>query len=214
MGADEIPASLLALALNLTAFVEGFYTPSLESMIPDTMQVLLRSGTNFARVDSAKAVLGANGTGTFLFRGSSSVDSSYYLVLQHRNSIETWSAAAQTFPSGERTYSFASSAAQAFGSNLVQKGSVFCVYGGDVNLDGIVDFTDLVAIDNDQFNFVSGYVPTDITGDDFVDFSDLTICDNNQFNFISVITPMLTKRPVRINRTDVKPVIRTTSSEE
>jgi hypothetical protein len=58
-----------------------------------------------------------------------------------------------------------------------------------VNQDGIVDFSDLSAIDNDSFNFVSGYVTTDITGDFFVDFTDLSIGDNNSFNFIGVINP-------------------------
>ncbi len=44
-------------------------------------------------------------------------------------------------------------------------------------------------MDNDAFNFVSGYVNTDVTGDNVVDAADLGIIDNNAFNYVSKITP-------------------------
>jgi hypothetical protein len=144
-------------------------------------------------VDSAAGTLDANGNGTFYFRGSSSIDSAYYVVLTHRNSIQTWTASPNSFLNSTLTYDLASSANQAYGSNLIQKGSYYCVYTGDVNQDGFVDFSDLVAVDNDQYNFVMGYVATDLNGDDFVDFSDLVMCENNSNKFIGIAAPGLPK---------------------
>ena len=64
-----------------------------------------------------------------------------------------------------------------------------CVYSGDVNQDDIIDASDIGLIDNDAFNFVSGYIPTDLTGDGTADGSDASIADNNAWNFVSVIRP-------------------------
>lgn len=66
-------------------------------------------------------------------------------------------------------YDFTSSAASAYGSNLVLKSGVYCVYSGDVNQDGTVDGTDTQLIDNDSYNFNSGYLATDVNGDNFTD---------------------------------------------
>jgi len=65
----------------------------------------------------------------------------------------------------------------------------YAIYSGDVNKDGAVDATDLAAIDNDAFNFNSGYLATDVTGDGFVDATDYSIADNNAANFVSAILP-------------------------
>ena len=44
-------------------------------------------------------------------------------------------------------------------------------------------------IDNDAFNFESGYLPTDVNGDGVVDVADAVFADNNGFNFVGKITP-------------------------
>lgn len=114
----------------------------------------------------------------------------YYISLRHRNSIETWSTLPQSFTSGGAgNYDFTTSVNKAFGDNMIQKNGKYCIYSGDVNNDGIVDASDLSPIDNDAFNFISGYVVTDLSGDNFVDASDASIADNNASNFISKITP-------------------------
>jgi hypothetical protein len=64
-----------------------------------------------------------------------------------------------------------------------------CFFSGDVNQDEVVDGTDLSLIDNDGFNFVSGYVATDCNGDNFTDASDASIADNNAFNTVTVVKP-------------------------
>ncbi|MBK6876679.1 MAG: hypothetical protein IPG99_09580 [Ignavibacteria bacterium] len=44
-------------------------------------------------------------------------------------------------------------------------------------------------IDNDAFNFNSGYIATDVNGDSFIDGTDSQIAGNNSDNFVSKITP-------------------------
>ena len=58
-----------------------------------------------------------------------------------------------------------------------------------VNQDGIIDGADLSIADSDAFNFVSGYVASDVNGDNIVDGSDLTIINNNAYNFVTVAKP-------------------------
>ncbi|MDQ3022552.1 MAG: hypothetical protein M3R36_18595, partial [Bacteroidota bacterium] len=101
-------------------------------------------------------------------------------------------SSAIAFSAGTLTYDFTPAANKAFGSNQIQVDISpvrFAIYSGDVNQDGIVDVIDLGTIDNDAFNFASGYLVTDINGDNFVDVIDLGIADNNAANFVSVIRP-------------------------
>ena len=90
-GADESTA-FTVYALNLTALIEGFYTPTTEAaMIPDTVTVELRNTSSpWGLVDKAKTVLNSSGFGTlnYLFAQNAA---NYYLAVKHRNSIETWS---------------------------------------------------------------------------------------------------------------------------
>jgi hypothetical protein len=44
-------------------------------------------------------------------------------------------------------------------------------------------------IDNDAYNFVSGYVITDLNCDGTVDGSDAVFADNNAFAFIGIVRP-------------------------
>jgi Dockerin type I domain len=134
-------------------------------------------------------------TGNFAFANANG--GTYFIVIKHRNSLETWSkAGGEIFTTGNTlNYDFTSAASQSYGSNMRQIGSKFCIYSGDVNQDGIVDASDLSLVDNDVFYLASGYVNTDLTGDNFVDASDLSIVDNNAFNFVIKITPETTMRP-------------------
>ncbi len=86
------------------------------------------------------------------------------------------------FTSGVLKYDFTTSASQAFGSNQVLVNGKWSIYTGDVNQDGIVDATDIGAIENDALTGVPGSVsgfPTDLTCDDFVDASDISFVENN-----------------------------------
>ncbi len=178
--------------LDLTLLIEGFYDAGNNAQVSDTIRVELRNPNSpYAIVDQAKGVVGSNGTAQLFFGNVSS--GNYYIAVEHRNSILTWSANTVLIISdGTNSYDFSTASSQAYGSNMIQVDESpvrFAIYGGDVNQDGTVDATDVSTIDNDAFNFLDGYVVTDLTGDDFVDGTDFAIADNNAANFVSAITP-------------------------
>ncbi len=176
---------------NIIAAPEGFYSTSTQRLsMRDTVRIQLRNAASpFAVVDSAKAILdSATLTASVIFLNAP--NGNYYIVIKHRNSIETWSKTAQVYNTeASLLYNFTTAQTQAFGDNLKLKGTKWVIFGGDVNQDGAVDATDVQRIDNDASNFESGYVPTDLNGDGFVDGSDFTIGDNNAANFVGKITP-------------------------
>ncbi len=174
---------------------EGFYD-SLSSRLSkrDTVRFYLRSTTfPFAIVDSAKGVvdsLSLNATVTF----SNAMTGTYYVVVAHRNTLETWSkSGGESYIRGSAfSYDFTTSAAQAYGSNMIKVDNSpvrYAVYSGDVNRDGAVDATDVSGVDNDAALYLSGYVISDLTGDNFVDGTDFVLADNNAANYVSVVKP-------------------------
>ena len=87
-------------------------------------------------------------------------------------------------------YNFTSAADQAFGNNLILKGSKYCLYSGDIDQDGFITLVDVIPVYNDASGFVSGsYLLTDLTGDGTADLSDVSLSYNNSVNFISKVTP-------------------------
>ena len=66
----------------------------------------------------------------------SSLSGSYYIIIKHRQSVETWSASAVSFTAATINYDFTTAASQAFGSNekKVSAGSeIYGIYGGDIS---------------------------------------------------------------------------------
>ena len=180
--------------INITAAIEGFYIPASSNMITgDTLIVYLRnSAVPYSIADSFKGFINGNTlSGNFKFYNAPS--GNYYIALKHRNSVETWSAAPHSYTYHSNTnYDFSNLITKAYGSNQIQVDAAplrFAVYSGDVNQDGIIDLSDGSLIDNDAFNFSSGYLPTDVNGDGIIDVSDAVYADNNGFNFVGKITP-------------------------
>lgn len=173
--------------LNLTVLIEGFYNGS--TQVSDTVTVQIHNSVApYALIEEKSTVLNSAGNSTINF--NSALDgTSYYLALRHRNALETWSKNPQQFSAGSMTYDFTTSADKAFGDNLVLKSSKYCTYSGDVNQDGVIDLTDVSAVDVDNLNFMTGYLVTDVNGDNLIDISDLSITDFNNLNFISKQTP-------------------------
>lgn len=175
--------------LTAKIYIEGLYNGASDNMIPDTVKIVLRNASApYNVVDSSVSVMDTSGNCNLNFSNINN-GVNYYLVINHRNSIETWSASGQKFLANSLYYDFTASASQAFGNNLKQKGNLFCVYGGDVNKDEIVDLTDLVFIYNKASKFTSGYTIGDLNGDQIVDLTDLIIAYNNSSAFISVVHP-------------------------
>ncbi|NVO20031.1 MAG: hypothetical protein HXX13_10045 [Bacteroidetes bacterium] len=191
--------------LNVKLFLEGLYNTSTSLM----NQAQSISGPQFGsgiadqvtvELHNAVAPYGvaySSNNVNLLTTGNLSVNSvpgalsgSFYIVIKHRNSIETWSAApiviGMTSPV---SYDFSSSSAQAFGNNLKLMGTIYAIYAGDANLDGVVDGSDMAAIDNASTSILIGYQTEDVNGDGVVDGSDMAIIDNNATSIVQVMKP-------------------------
>jgi choice-of-anchor B domain-containing protein len=142
-------------------------------------------------VDSVTAKM-STGAITNQFSFTKALSGSYYWVVNHRNSIKTWSATGTALTRGSAiNYSFLQNGT-AFGNNQAIVSASPLYYGmfsGDVNRDKVIDGSDVGLIDNDASNFVGGYVITDLTGDNFVDGSDFSVADNNANNYVTAIEP-------------------------
>ncbi|MBK8552539.1 MAG: FG-GAP repeat protein [Ignavibacteria bacterium] len=180
------------VTLNLTMLIQGFYNSSTDLMVQDTARVYLRNSSSpYAIVDSAKAYLSNAGAGTFSF--SKAVNGvSYYLQLKQRNSLETWSKTSHAFTGNALTYNFTTTNTQAYGNNMINvdvSPARFADYSGDVNQDGAIDLTDVLAVYNSANSFVNGYVTTDLTGNEIVDLTDVLMAYNNSVGFVRMIRP-------------------------
>lgn len=181
------------ITLNLTMFIEGLYNSSTDLQVSDTKKVFLRNTVSpFAKVDSAKAVISANGSASLLFGNAPT--GIYYIVSTHRNSLETWSkSGGESLTRGIAvSYNFSNALSQAFGNNMKQVDSSplrYADYSGDVNQDCLINLTDIISIYNDAGIFVTGYNLTDVNGDNISDLTDVIIANNNSNNFVGRITP-------------------------
>lgn len=178
--------------LQLTSLIEGFFNPGTNTMVADTAIIYLRNVSSpYAIVDSAKSYLNSAGTGSFYFYNASN-GTNYFIEVKHRNSLETWSKpGGEVFTNNFLNYNFTTFASQAYGNNVILKGTKYCIYSGDVNQDGSIDVSDVIAIYNDASIFMSGYVVTDVNGDTFTDVTDMLITYNNAVNFVVVRNPIV-----------------------
>jgi len=178
--------------LNLTVIPEGLFDLSSYSLtMQDTVRAYLRQ-TSFPYqiTGSTKGTINPI-TFSKIFTFGNIPTGTYYLVVKHRNSIQTWSHVPISYTNGGMaTFDFTISISQAYGNNMVEVDNFqFAIFSGDVNQDGSIDATDLLLIDNNTFNFASGYLSTDLNGDNFTDASDALFIDNNVFNFVGVQGP-------------------------
>jgi len=182
------------IKVNLKIISEGLYFPLFNQLSRrDTITFYLRNNTSpYFLIDSAKSIIDSLSlSGLFTFENANS--GTYYLVVKHLNSIETWSKDGGEFLLRNGTnynYDFTTSSSQAFGNNLALRSGKYCLYSGDVNQDGFITLFDVILIYNDAINFLSGrYLFTDLNGDSIVDLNDVTLCYNNSTNFIRVRRP-------------------------
>jgi len=188
--------------LGLTVFLEGLYNgngtmrkamsdagPQFPGSVADQVTIELHDGSDYSNIIQVFNNIDLNQDGTITKMIPSTQSGDYYVTIVHRNSITTTTAQPVSFSADNISYSFDSSS-KAYGNNMIQMiDGNYAIYGGDVNQDGFVDTGDVTPVDNDQFNFMSGYVLTDANGDGSVDTGDITIIDNNQFNFVGTVNP-------------------------
>lgn len=183
--------------VNIKTFIEGYYTgsgtmnaainPVLHPTLCDSLTLSLASSVSpYTILYSTKAVMNTNGTVQYNIPNSFN-GNSYYLVLNHRNALETWSASPILLSPGV-SYDFSNAQTKAYGSNLVSFGDgKFGMYSGDIsdsNLglgvqDDIIEATDYTDMENAVSVILVGYIPQDITGDGVVESTDYTFMENN-----------------------------------
>jgi hypothetical protein len=106
------------ITLVLTIFIEGFYSgngtmvavadPVNYPYLCDTIMVELRNVISpYSSAYSVSGTIDIYGNGSFVFPGSIQ-GNSYYLVIHHRNSIETWSKLPVVFNSSMINFDFTS----------------------------------------------------------------------------------------------------------
>ncbi len=193
VGADEGNFTPYAQfpTLRLKVFLEGFYSPEPGDnkntrngtrLVPlthvtDTIRIYLAdSSSSYAFVDTVKIVLTDSGIVTTPFDNITT--GKYYIVVRHRNHLETWSKYAVTFTAGNTTnYDFTSAANKAYGDNMKLIGSVYVIYGGDPNQDGDIGALD-IPIFISEFG-TQGYLSCDFNGDNDVTGVDQQILIQN-----------------------------------
>jgi hypothetical protein len=141
----------------------------------------------YAIVASTTAMLQRNGSIRATFFPSAV--GRFYIVVKHRNSLETWSATAQTVGATELTYDFTDSASKAFGSNMIFIDGKYAIYNGDINQDGFIESGDYPSLYNDSDAGFEGFFTTDLNGDGFVESADYPILFNNSDSGIESIHP-------------------------
>ena len=205
-GANEIYMPQLtysSLSASVKLFFQGYYlggglmqpvlfnqgVAGADPTQTDTVLIELRSVADAnVVVDAAQTIIGIDGTGIVKFTEASK-DGIYWIVVKHRNSIQTWSAS----PIGLTSLiDFSTAANKSFGDNMVDLlgESIFSIYSGDLNQDEYIDIFDFPSFDLDNQNFVFlEYKETDFNGDGYVDIFDFPIFDSNNQSFISAIHP-------------------------
>lgn len=193
-------------SLNLSLYLEGLYNPVTHRMgsplgftsgpctdgIADNIQVILHSATDYSDVVFTTGISTLSMQGHSRVLVPASFNGSYYITVRHRNSIETVSAMPVPFAGNMISYDFTDLALKAYGSNMIQMADgKYAFYAGDVNQDGSVDIGDMSPVDNDNSNFVNGYLATDVNGDGTIDTADMTIIDNNASGFVRIVIPGL-----------------------
>ena len=172
------------LTLNLKLNLEVI------SPIQDTVSVLIRNAAApYDIKDSSRGYIDPTGTVTLNYSNILN-GVNYYLVVKHRNSIETWSrSGGEMFTGSILNYDLTTSASQAYGNNQKLVGSKYSVFTGDVNQEGSVDLTDIITIYNDAGLFASGYINTDLNYDNLADLTDIIYAYNNSSMFVAVVRP-------------------------
>lgn len=187
--------------LNLTVFLEGLYNGSTMNKaqnatgnqyagtIADQLTIELHNANPPYSIAGSPFNTNLNTNGLASLTIPASFGSNYYLVVKHRNSVETWSGLPVSFSGTIVSYDFSLASSQAYGNNLKLINGKYLIFACDVNQDGIVDSDDMVAVSNDASGFATGYLSTDANGDGVIDSGDMISLDNNAALLAGKIVP-------------------------
>ncbi|GEM_PF-813475 len=188
--------------VNLKLNIQGYYDTDTHTMRNvranqgigssatdvDFITIELRDPATFELVASSTAMLQTNGMASATFQNV--VNRSYYVVIKHKNILQTWSAGPVAIALTTPTYDFTTAAAKAFGNNMVEvENGVWSLYSGDLNQDDVINNSDSGNLFTDIENANFGYLATDLNGDGVVDNSDSTYFFNNAQNTVFTVRP-------------------------
>ena len=170
--------SMNALIYNLEQ-QEAVPNPAITSDMSDYITIsAMEVASPHNLVDAQVDTLRTNGDVNVTFGPAVVANTSYYIKVDHRNSVETWSKNPVPFLS-TTSYSF-STLDQSYGPNMAEvEPGIWAIYTGEVEKDGAVDISDFLALDPSIQAGDGGYLPGDLNGDGSVDISDFLILDPN-----------------------------------
>jgi hypothetical protein len=163
-----------ALTLNIKAIPEGLL--GADDFEPFVIKAYLRKAVSpFNLIDSSEIISSDSSfTNTFTFNNAPT--DKYYIVFHKPNCIETYSReGGDSLIRGSviNYYDFTSAITQAYGNNLYFAESLYCIYSGDINQDGLIDIIDLLDVLNHSNEFSSVNDSTDINEDGITDLNDM-----------------------------------------
>ena len=174
-----------SITLNLKVLIEGFTSTAGTMRLPlgtscDSLRVYFASPTTpYGILYSSNGTINATGNGIFTFSGAA-MGGSFYIIVKHRNSLETWSGAPILMPSNNNFFDFTTGITQAFGSNLINVGSgKYAIRTGDINQNGVIDINDYTAVQTALLTLSSGYLVNDLTGDNLIESTDYSLVETN-----------------------------------
>ena len=204
--------------LNITAMLQEYYNGTgmnqtqgidwdsgdlfnnFQGTIVDTLTVLIRE-TNVTdpfypcTIDTALYGQSINVDGTITpISIASGITGYHYIVIIHRNSIETWSDSVD-FSTDTISYNFYSHISQFAqdGGMYIDGSNLAYIWGGDVNQNGNLESEDATAIyvaaisDDETVN--NGYVINDVDGNGNIDSQDYGLAYSNSIVGANVINP-------------------------
>ncbi len=187
--------------LNLSVLLEGLYNgvslnkaqstsgDQFAGTVADRIIVELHESVSPYSIVGVPYEVDIHTDGTAQVTIPSMLGSSYYLIVKHRNCLETWSMNPVSFSGATISYDFSSSASQALGNNMKSVAGKFVLYSGDIDQDGQIDSDDMILMNTDAENFISGYVVSDLNGDGLIDAGDMILLDNNAAILVVKVTP-------------------------
>ena len=195
------------VTLNLKVLIQGYLLTSgtMRAVVDkinypsicDTIIVELHNTSYpFNLIQSAKEIIDTSGSGQFIFNPSI-IGQQYYIVVKHRNSLETWSSLPVNFNSSSVSYDFTTAANKAYGNNQSSlSNGKFGIWSGDITngitsgiKDGIINFNDFIQLESQTSGFIIGYNVNDLTGDGIVDAEDYSLIENTAALGVTRLSP-------------------------
>lgn len=181
---------------------DSFY-PKFTNQIVDTISVIIRSTNppNYSILAEYHSLnLNTDGSVTDI-SVPARIISSNYIVINHRNSVETWSDSVDFSDTLINYNFFTHHVSTEFPDNMyklysngVHIGNF--IYSGDLTQDGVINIFDLA----DIFDFindptsVSGYKLEDVNGDGVINIYDLVLVYDNIILGITSVNPFMMKK--------------------